>query len=395
MMNMIAAGICDDYGLNDVKLRGAFAAHTNAMSNEVGQVMRLDRLALTATVTSADASQGSLLGRLKKLSTFLHHEVGAGTSPSARAATLLRTHTALGMSLHSFQAFPKTQLPVLADLVTELHDTGGYLSTAFVAYLAKFPSDAPLRLVRMREALLKAGGAGTTLYLMIHFYKQHGLGFEAILDGNVFALDRIRRIAPPNKAFDGFPQWGSGNAPDRTVPTNKKNHFLKHVLDSDPLGAALDWKDELRLWWSELGIKLERQEARRLLGIVAFAPVEAMFSQGGSNTTDKSPLPISQVVPFLAFLRDSGTMSPALANALYDRYGPAYVQYAVQASPNMADALVHATKGDPTTVYISGSVDDLFIIGRMQGAVLGISACYFLSDKIKTLGKRVKYWSLP
>ena len=391
----LANRISDTYNLTDVARRGNFAAAAAPISDAVGAVMVAFTATLRAAVGFNVGNDGQRLGRMRALLTFLDTDVAAGGDADARALYLSRINamfrrTWVDLSDRSVRNLPQGSL---REVVTELDNTREGYAPSFAAFCTQIPDPIP-RVIALREAVIQAGGAATSVYMTIGFFHQHQLPFNLLREANVIALDRARRSAPANSAFPGFPQWGVGNAADRRAETNVTNHFLKHVLDADPMGHALAWKGELTHWWRELGITLRRRDARAWLGLDGFPRVEALFSAGSSAAGDDTPLPMGEVQTFLATLLAFGIMTPRFKDEMQARYLNAYRDRALAAGRAMTDKMVHATLADANSVFVSGADGDIFVVGRFQGPVLGISSCYFAQDRAAKLRDRVQMWAL-
>jgi hypothetical protein len=249
-------------------------------------------------------------------------------------------------------------------------------------------------LVQLREEVLEAGGSATSIQLTIAFLHQHLLPFNQLRAANVMAVDRARRSAPANSAFAGFPQWGVGNSNPKSAATNLRNHFLKHVLDADPLGHDLDWPNELALWWTELGITLRRNEAAAWLGAGGMGAIDALFNPAIGAAGPNDALPMNQVLACIAALKAGGHMNQAFKDGMVGRYEAAYRDRGLAAGRAMTDKMVHCTLGDANAVFVSGAEGDIFVIARFEGPVLGISSCYYAQNRANKLNDRVRLWDL-
>ena len=386
----------------DAQYHPAFVAHTAAMPDLVGTELQARSAAFLPAVQHG-AAAGARLGRLKVLANYLNGNgasAAAGANATERGEFLQRFNAAfadrqntLPLGTMNANTAPNFHLDMVRAMVDELVNANKHLDASFVAWRGATP-DAWRTLLLLREKVIEAGGAATSIYLMIHFLHQNVLPFASLKPDNVMALDRARRSAPANSVFPGFPQWGVGNSQPKSAPTNLLNHFLKHVLDADPLGAALDWKGELPRWWAALNIQLKRRDARTWLGLDAYPFVEGLFSLGSSNTGDDTPLPNAQVETFLEALNAGGRMKQRFKDEMYRAYGPAYRDRSLAAGRAMTNKLVHATLGDANGVYVSGADGDFYVVGRFEGAVLGISACYVASNIANKLAARVPIWAL-
>lgn len=398
MHKKITDAICAAYGLVTPGLCSGFASHVAAVPDAVGAVMWDYRGVFVKAVAAGVNAQGPLLGRMKGLVAYLNNgAIMVGSSPDSRAMLLARFNAIFLKTWVGFDdpLVRNLSLFTLGDLINELEDTGFARSAAFIAYRGAV-ANCFLTLLEARRNLLEAGGAATTYMTMIEFFHRNGYPFDRIKPENLLMLDKLSRYAPPTAPFRGFPQWGIGNSRERSAEANLKGHFLKHVLDSDPLGAELAWKDELRMWWEELDIRLERKQARQLLGLGAYSIVEQLFSAGSSSSGDATPLPFSMVTEFVRKLKAAhGQVPGPLGAALYAQYGKPFGDRALRAGRSLTDTMVHGTRGDLASIYVSGADGNMFVVGRLEGVVLGISSCYFMENKSDKLAARVPVWPLP
>jgi hypothetical protein len=325
----------------------------------------------------------------------------AGADPAARADLLCsfntvfqKTENWLPLNTMNNAVHANFHLEMVRSLVVEWMNTNAHIAAWWIAYRTAIPN-AWQRLVQLREQVLGDGGAATSIQLTMAFLHQHLLPFDNLRAANVMAVDRARRAAPANSVFAGFPQWGVGNSQPKSAATNLRNHFLKHVLDADPLGHDLAWKDELRRWWIELGITLRRNEAAAWLVPVGMGAVAGMFDPANAAAGAGDPLPMNQVLPCIAALKAGGHMTQAFKDGMLARYEATYRDRALAAGRAMTNKMVHCTEGDANAVFVSGADGDIFVIARFEGPVLGISSCYYAQNRAGKLDDRVRLWDLP
>ncbi|WP_296652004.1 hypothetical protein [Paraburkholderia sp.] len=402
MQAATADQVSNDYGLVTAKFQQMFRDHTQHMAEAVGTEMHNRVVDLLPAVALAGIAEGARLGRMKVLANYLsgNGAANAGADPAERADLLCRfntvfqkTENSLPLGTMNVAVHPAFNLQMVRSLVVEWMDTNAHTAAWWIAYRTAI-ADAWRVMVQLREEVLEKGGAATSIHLTIAFLHQHILPFTNLRAANVMAIDRARRSAPANSAFAGFPQWGVGNSIPKSTATNLRNHFLKHVLDADPLGHDLDWKDELRHWWAELGVTLRRSEAAGWLNPNGMAAVAALFNPATGAASANDTLPMNQVLPFIAALKAGGHMNQPFKDGMSNRYEIPYRDRALAAGRAMTDKMVHCNRADANTVFVSGADGDIFVIARFEGPVLGISSCYFAQDRAAKLADRVQLWTL-
>ena len=188
---------------------------------------------------------------------------------------------------------------------------------------------------------------------------------------------------PPGAAFPGFGQWGPGD--HGATDLNITGHFLKHVCGVAGVGVVVDDAAEHGRWWRTLEIRLTLPQVELACAHQNLDSVRGYFT--GPDQT----LPPGDVQNFLGRVPISG--SPLLLSHLVDNFEPAYRDYAIAASRAFDEVLVQSN-GERT--FVAGSRGELFVIGRLDGGVLGISACYLPTNiELKMVGSRSnKLWDL-
>lgn len=181
----------------------------------------------------------------------------------------------------------------------------------------------------------------------------------------------------PMKKFPGFAAWGPGDS-GADGETNRKNHFVKHVLGKS--GTDLE---EAPWWWQALEIKPRKTD---LTGAVT-ATEDACFKPDGSLNPAKIKDFIGSAVKDRADLRE----------AIYNAYKDHYSEYAFKLSRELSNTMVESEVG---LVGISGFNGHVFLFGRYDGpgTALGLSSCYFVfehnrADKLNP-NKPSKMWKL-
>jgi hypothetical protein len=203
------------------------------------------------------------------------------------------------------------------------------------------------------------------------------------------ALRSLHGTNAPNSHFGGFAAWGPGD--HGAAAANVEGHFRKHVCGLvAPGGVLLEYRAEFAEWWSVLAMSLSLPEVTARLA-------------GGQNTNDvadyfydtNQTLAMGYLDTFISsnFLQHN----PAVVAHLRARFEAAYEAYAIAASGTLDEVLVQS---NGLLVFISGCKAiggrDLFVIGRLDAGVLGISSAYFTREReAKMRGARSnKLWDL-
>jgi hypothetical protein len=181
--------------------------------------------------------------------------------------------------------------------------------------------------------------------------------------------------------FPGFAAWGPG---DHGNPlANIDGHFDKHVLG---IGADVRYRlDEMVEWWRTLNLRLTLDEYNQNTHNIK-AAAQQLFGQDA----------VLPAVQFMAFaLLDPMNGEAAFCNLMRAKMKNLYRDLAIDQSQHLTDCCVHGTD---KKVYLSGCIRGtrLFIIGRFEGNVLGISASYFVpqAELDGKLNDRVPFWKL-
>ncbi len=238
----------------------------------------------------------------------------------------------------------------------------------------------------MREAFRSAGLPLTDVYTAMHFLQQHSLPISKLKPSTATDIHYLSRLAPPLTPFAGYADWGPGN--NKNPVDNKKNHFLKHVLDAHP-EENLPWQGECGVWWRKLDIKLTRKAAGPLPGSV-MGPMDKDFPEGEAGV-----LPFDKVAKLVGLVKLNGGWPLLLLNQLISDYQDKYTNTAITMSQAMTGIIVH-TDAQGGKVLMMGLNGDFFIGGRMEGAVLGISTCFVPKPEVDktTLNQANKIWQV-
>ncbi len=201
-------------------------------------------------------------------------------------------------------------------------------------------------------------------------------------------LRTLFALHAPNSRFGGFAAWGPGD--HHTPPRNLRWHFLKHVLGIVEEGAEPNDPAEQVEWWEVLRIQLTwAQVQQHGSGHPPLAPYQNLFYGPNNSLTH------ANVANFLGNVELGD--HPRLVAHLCQTYEIAYHNEAIQRSQHMNETLVQS---NGIKTFISGSHSrgghDLFIIGRLDNGVLGISSCYFTSDihQKMAVARANKVWDL-
>lgn len=195
--------------------------------------------------------------------------------------------------------------------------------------------------------------------------------FAGITARSFSALRILNTLHRPHEKFPGFLKWGPG---DHGVH-NVKYHFLKHVCYT---ASDHDDPDECAWWWKTLGITLTRVQMTAFFAPSTSARDRAallsFFDTNGNLIQSKTA----------KFLANGGVSNhPECINHMIATYQNTYEQYAIQQSKNMKNIVVQS---NGTEVYVSGGIPDtnlqsgVFIIGRIDAGLLGISSCYHCNN---------------
>ena len=258
-----------------------------------------------------------------------------------------------------------------AAIVVEIFQPNRCEDAGFKHYAALVAS--PHRaLFDMRNQLLGAGAPVTEVYRLMHFVHQHHVSPANLNAVSVLDMRHLSLLAPPRTAFAGYADWGPGN--HGSIPLNKKNHFLKHVLDAHPLpGQDLPWQGECEVWWRHLNIQLTRQDARDGMTHSFFNTHASPLFPPGTGRDDV--LPFANVTALVHAVKANGGWYSGLLNQLVNTYAAAYAQAAIDLSQNMTNIIVHKLAPNNPVLMVKGINGRFYIGGRMEGNALGISTC--------------------
>jgi len=196
-------------------------------------------------------------------------------------------------------------------------------------------------------------------------------------------LRALLALHAPGSAFPGFAAWGPG---DRgSVAANITGHFDKHVLGDLGAGAAPAYLGEYARWWTALNIQLTLPEVTaRLAAGQNTAAVAAWFSDPSQTLAN------ANVGSFVrsAFIG----ANPDVPALLRTRHEAAYRDYAIAESRSLTEVFCQS---NGIKTFINGNKAGLFVIGRLEAGVLGISSAYFTPDSTKIDDARKnKVWGL-
>lgn len=193
---------------------------------------------------------------------------------------------------------------------------------------------------------------------------------------------RAFRDFGPNKKFTGFVQWGPGNHGD--ADANVRGHALKHVCRDMTTAELLEYgEDEAVICWEKLKISVSIGEYKA--HAKKSTPAKLACFDG---TKPLSGLNLRKFLVLRGLQEEPDLRDFVLQQALAP-----YRKYALDQSKVLTHIRV---KSDGTKVFIAGSHDDAYIIGRYEGDVLGISSCYWpknMSDK-HAADDKTKGWIL-
>lgn len=307
-----------------------------------------------------------------------------GADPEERSKCLRSTNKLFGIKLVTIDL----KYADLKDAAPEMISRKLDWAPALQAFCKARPDKAVADTLEFRSIFAAKGKPKALAYEIVHYFHQHSIDFKGLKAARCVKLQRLSEVAPAHTPFQGFKAWGPGNAKDKTAATNLRGHFCKHVLDVWDEGPRITWKDELRRWWIELGIKLKRTDAEKALAN-RFNEVARFF---GSDANDV--LQSTDVVAFLAVL--DGTKTPqAFVDFMCTGHLKAYENKALEVGRNLTQALVNGEKKDDWTLAVTGRAGDIYLYGRLDDAnELGISSCYFAENMGALLNDRIPVWAL-
>lgn len=339
---------------------GAFNRFSNALADAVDA--RADDL-------RPQIDAGDQQGRFVQLNTLLMaidaERGGMGLTEAEYITWLVRWNQWFKLKQLKFNIPPIKPADAL-ELLVEIHGASWQDDAGFKAYCAAV--SGPHRTIfDMRKIFAAAGLAKTCVYSVMHFLHQHTLPIDSLNDKTATDIYHLSSKVPPLTAFAGYADWGPGN--HGTVPANKENHFLKHVLDAHP-AEDLPWQGECALWWEALDIKLTREDAEAKMGSVLFNAVKAHFPADA-----KGRLPFAKVEAVVAAVKSGGGWPALLRGQLVAGYAAAYVAHALALSQSMTNIIVHTDAG-AGKVYVKGLNGKFYLGGRVDGSTLGLSTCF-------------------
>lgn len=338
-------------------------------------------------------NEGQKTGWLRRLIPFVNTSLNQGETIAERAQLIARFNTLFRKKIVNedyddpFANVINFTKKMLWDVVTEIHNLGHNVAPEFTHYCQQVVN-AHETVFNMREVLALNGIPATSIYQIIHTFRQNNLGYGDLCETNVIEVHKMMAKAPPAGGFGGLVAWGPGNY--HTVNENKKGHFLKHVLNADPQGKDLNWNDEMRRWWVQLNIQVT------LATLNQHMPGNALvLANAGRFVDNNTPLAMNEVVPLMNALH--GQMSDAFKDHMYTTYGAAYEQIALNIGLNLISPAV-CSDAAHQKISISGRDNggyqgDVFVVGRIKNGVLGISSCYFAEDINERLDRLV-LWQL-
>jgi hypothetical protein len=271
--------------------------------------------------------------------------------------------------------FHQTQIklntpPILAAtalaMAIEIQDAGWWDDAGFKDYCAKV-TNPQREIFNMRKAFIDAGLSMMDLCATLHFLQQHSLPVEKLNTSTSTDIYYLSLKAPPLAGFKGFAEWGPGN--NKSVPENKANHFLKHVLDAHPK-ENLPWQGECAVWWRTLDLKLTRQAAETGLPGFVFNLVQAHFPVESAGV-----LPFDKVEAVVGAVKSNGGWPQPMLQQFVSAYEDAYLATALTLSQTMTNVIVH-TDAQGGVVFLMGLNGPFFVGGRMEQTTLGLSTCF-------------------
>jgi hypothetical protein len=195
----------------------------------------------------------------------------------------------------------------------------------------------------------------------------------------IVPLVQMLAVYRPMSGFMGFTQWGPGDHGDQA--SNLEAHVLKHVC-RQPVDVNFGVSETIA-WWDVLRVRLTLADYDQLA--VNPMPMARACFEGAL------PLRGDRLKSFLICqaLQNELALTQFVKNQALIRYR----DFAIDSSRVMTNVIVHS---NGIRVFISGCAGDAFIIGRLDGAQLGISSCYRPLDMAaKLAGARVNMcWPL-
>ena len=175
----------------------------------------------------------------------------------------------------------------------------------------------------------------------------------------IVALVKMLAAHRPMSGFTGFTQWGPGD--NANPAANLEAHVLKHVC-RQPLDVSFGVSETVA-WWDVLRVRLTLADYNRL-AVNPMPHVQTCFD-------GVQPLSGDRLKRFLIYqaLNNEAMLTQFVKNQALIPYR----DFAIESSRVMTNVIVHS---NGTRVFISGCAGDAFIIGRFEGAQLGISSCY-------------------
>jgi hypothetical protein len=339
---------------------GAFNRFSNALADAVDA--RADDL-------KPFIDAGDQQGRFVQLNTFLMaveaERGGMALTEAEYMTALIRWNLWFKRKQLKFNMPPIKPADALA-IITEIHAASWQDDAGFKAYCAAV--DDPHRAVfDMRKVFATAGLAVTYVYTVMHFLHQHTLPIDSLNEKTATDIHHLSGKMPPLTAFAGYADWGPGN--NGSIPLNKANHFLKHVLDAHP-AEDLPWQGECAVWWEALDIKLTRADAEARMSGTLFNAVKTHFPAEATGR-----LPFAKVEAVIGAVKSGGGWPALLQQQLVTGYADAYVAYALNLSRSMTNIIVHTDAG-AGRILVKGLHGKFYLGGRIDGSTLGLSTCF-------------------
>ena len=290
----------------------------------------------------------------------------------ARANWLLRFNRVFRCKWVNIKSYCRgTDNPSLVvQLLTEIVDARVHEEPAFNVYRQKFKDVTFFNLYDMREKWVAQGRPVGGLYLLIStLHRQQPKLLTSLSAGTCIDLQQLIHVHPPRCKFKGFGRWGCGDAEDKRVATNIRNHFKKHVLNAGK--KSLEWLDECSVWWGLLDIKLDRSRLDRV--------PDGPKKEGALRCFDGQPvLPAAGIDEFLVQMNEElKRQNSPLLEWLLGTYAIRYRDRTLAMATRLSKAAVFLERG---AVYVSGACDQFYVVGRIDDNVLTISSCYVVRD---------------
>ncbi len=347
-------------------------------AGQLNPVGRISQGTLDAAFAAAADFRGACNGQYNLFLNFLRFlDAGAGAGAAAKILALQQLNQGFhcqNLSLPAIPALPQWTAFGAACALAPVADRP-FLGEF---YASRRPATALADIEEIFHTANQAGFGPAALRVMKSVMQRRG-DASGITPMAIVALVRMLATHPPMSGFMGFTQWGPGD--HGTPDANLEAHVLKHVCrtPADPEFGV----QETISWWRVLRIKLTRTIYLRYAD-------NRVDSAEGCFDGDR-PLEGDRLKRFLIY--QILGREPRLLNWLKGvALGP-YRDFAIENSRVMTNVIVHS---NGTRVFISGCQGEAFVIGRFEGAQLGISSCYLPLDmEAKLRGARANMcWPL-